>query len=68
MMMKELKESQKNRQDFTRQILARLDAIASNVPKLNETDALFAEYSSIIDAEKQLSAEHSRIIDTEKTD
>ena len=65
MMMEIWKESQQKRQEFTRQILDRCDAILSNipnVPKLNETDelfALFAEHGRIIDAEKMMAMDTS---------
>jgi hypothetical protein len=64
-MMEIWKESQKNRQEFTRQILDRCDAILSNVsnvptvPELNETDVLFAEHGRIIDYEKMMAMDTS---------
>jgi hypothetical protein len=55
-MMKKCEESQQNRQELTSQIPA---TNAPNVPKLKETDMLFAEHSRIIDAEKQITADVS---------
>jgi hypothetical protein len=55
-MMKKCEESQQNRQELTSQIPA---TNVPNVPKLNETDMLFAEHSRIIDAEKEIKADVS---------